>query len=110
MIEKLRAVVDSYGTLRCPRCGKTATFRIMHKEIPGDQARLFLLGEELGEAPVFLVRARVECERCSELDLASYFDADKVTLRQAIELARDEMRARWDRKDDPWVNKTGGKK
>lgn len=82
----------------------------MHKEIPGDQAQLFLADMVSGEAPVFLVRARVECERCSELDLASYFDADKATLRQAIELARDEMRARWDRKDDPWVNKTGGKK
>lgn len=110
MIEKLRAVVDSYGTLRCPRCGKTAVFQIMHKEIPGDQAQLFLADMVSGEAPVFLVRARVECERCSELDLANYFDADKVTLRQAIELARDEMKARWNRKDDPWVYKTGGKK
>ena len=82
----------------------------MHKEIPGDYAQLFLADMVSGEAPVFYVRARAECERCSLLDIANYFDADKVTLRQAIELALEEMKARWNRKDDPWVYKTGEKK
>ena len=112
MSEKLSTIVDCYGTLRCPRCGKTATFQIMHKEIPADEAAAFLPGVAEDGAPVFYVRAHAECEKCSVLDISRYFDADKASLIDAVNAAKEEMKARWEKKEDPALYKYvgGGKK